>query len=142
MSEIKRSLDNIMKLVKCSLNKCKKETEEFNKFQNDSYKKLGILFEKHSNGLITNNKYQKETNKIINEINNRKETHDYFKCRIDNCNENLKNSLIYNINNALQIRKDKKSKIMLNNYLKLFQEKEIKPEDIIKYYTDIKTIAS
>jgi uncharacterized protein YeeX (DUF496 family) len=142
MSELKQSLDNVIELVKCSMNKCKKETEEFNKFKDDSYRKLGILFQKHSNGFITNNTYKKETNKIINEIHNRKETIDYIKCRVNNCNENLKNNLIYNINNALKIRKDKKSKIILNHYLKLFQEKEINHQDIIKYYTDIKMIAS
>jgi hypothetical protein len=29
---------------------------------------------------------------------------------------------------------------MLNNYLKLFEEKEIKPQDVKKYYMEIKQI--
>jgi hypothetical protein len=143
MSELKESLNNAMELFKCSINKCKKETEEFNKFQDNSYKKVGILFEKFNSKQITNNTYQKEKNKIINEINNRKETNNYIKCMIDNCNDNLRNNLfINNINNSLKIRKDKKSKIILNHYSKLFQENEIKPQDIINYYNDIKIIAS
>jgi len=74
---LKQSLDNVIELVKCSMNK----------FKDNSYRKLGILFQKHSNG-----------------FHNRKETNDYIKCRIDNCNENLKkNNLIYNIKLLFEI---------------------------------------
>jgi len=140
MTEQKRSLDGIMELVKCSMKECKKEMEEYTEIQMNGYKRSGILFDKYSNGSITKDKYQKELNKIINEVNKKKEAIDNIKCNIDKCNDHFRTNLIYLINSRLKSAKNKKTRLMLNNYLKLFQEKEIKPQDVKKYYMEIKQI--
>jgi len=140
MTNQKASLDAIIELVDCSLKECKKETEEYTEIQMNGYRRLGILFQKHSNGFITKDKYQKESNKILNEINKKKEAVYYIQCKIDKCNNKFRNSLIHLVNKGLEITKNKKTKLMLNNYLKLFQEKEIKPQDVKKYYMEIKHI--
>ena len=124
------------------MKECKKEMDEYAEIKENGYKRSAILFQKYSNNLRTEDKYQKENNKIKNEINKKKEAIDYIKCRIDNCNNYIRNNLIYTINRRLEFTKNKKNKIMLNNYLKLFQEKEINPKDVRKFYMETKNIIS
>ena len=138
MAEEKPSLDSSLKLLTCSMSKCKKITEEYNEIQINGFKRMSILFQQHSKGFITNTKYQRESNKIFNEINKKKEALDYIKCRIENCNDHMRNVLIYVINNRLQFAKTKKEKTTLNNYLKLFKEQKLKPEDVLKYFLKLK----
>jgi hypothetical protein len=140
MTELKDPYDNILEMVKCSMKECKKEMDEYAKIRENGYNKFAILFQKYSKNLITEDKFQKENTKIMNEINKKKEAIDYIKCRIDNCNNYIRNNLIYTVNRQLKFTKDKKTKIILNNYLKLFQEKEINPKDVKKFYMETKNI--
>jgi hypothetical protein len=135
------SLDNVLKLTYCSLDKCKKELEKIDTLKYESYMKLAVLFNKAELTKMPKDKYQKETKKIVNEINNHKDNIKFIKCKIKNCNDNIRNVLLITISNALNIRKDKKSKVMLNHYQNLFKQPIIKYKDAIKFYNDLDLIS-
>ena len=135
------SLDNVLKLTYCSLDKCKKELEKIDTLKYESYMKLAVLFNKAELTKMPKDKYQKETKKIVNEINNHKDNIKFIKCKIKNCNDNIRNVLIYTVNKVLKIKKDKKSKVMLNNYLNKFKQSIINHKDIINFYNDLEMIS-
>jgi hypothetical protein len=135
------SLDNVLKLTYCSLDKCKKELEKIDTLKYESYMKLAVLFNKAELTKMPKDKYQKETKKIVNEINNHKDNIKFIKCKIKNCNDNIRNVLLITISNALNVRKDKKSKVMLNHYQNLFKQPIIKYKDAIKFYNDLDLIS-
>jgi hypothetical protein len=133
---------DIIGMVNCSMNKCKKETEDYEKFKIYSYKKVRILFNKFTTNKISKEKYQKESKKIIYENNKRKKAIEYIKCQINNCNNFIKNNVIYTINNALPDIKNKKKKEIFNYYLKLFRENDVTIENYKNFYNDIGHIYS
>ena len=135
------SLDNVLKLTYCSLDKCKKELEKIDTLKYESNMKLAVLFNKAELTKMPKDKYQKETKKIVNEINNHKDNIKFIKCKIKNCNDNIRNVLLITISNALNVRKDKKSKVMLNHYQNLFKQPIIKYKDAIKFYNDLDLIS-
>ncbi len=141
MEEKKNSFDDILKLVKCSMEKCKIETQDYNKFKLDSYKKAAELFDKFSKYEITEKKYNIEIKKIIHENNIRKEALDYISCKINKCRDYVKNNLIDMINNRLIYIKNKKNRVILNHYLKLFKkDDELTIENYKNFYNDIISI--
>jgi hypothetical protein len=81
----KTQISDIMELMKCSNEKCKDEMKAYKKVQDVAYNKL--------------KKNQNKKENIIKEINNRKETIDFIKCRIANCNSYIRNAVKYIIIN-------------------------------------------
>ena len=138
------SVMDVVELLKCSSKQCNKDMEDFNNYKKKNYQKLAILFkqqkESKNKKLIDN--FNKERKRITNEINNHEENLKLIKCRITNCNNYIRNTLIFGINFQLKVKKDEKSKAMLNKYLKLFNKDTINPNDVKNYYNELGTIYS
>jgi hypothetical protein len=141
MTEKEPSLDYVLKMINCSVSKCNKNMEKVYKLQDESYIKLADLLNKVRLNKISNDEYHKETKKIVIEINKHKDNIEFIKCKIKNCNDNIRNVLIYTVNKVLKIKKDKKSKVMLNNYLYKFKQPIINYKDIINFYNDLEMIS-
>jgi hypothetical protein len=130
------SFKDILKLTNCSLDKCNKEIEKISKLKDEGYTKLETLFHKIRLNKISKDKYNKETKKIITKINNHKSNIESIKCKINNCNDNIRNALLYIIDDGLKNIKNKKIKVILNHYQNLFKQPIINHKDIINFYND------
>lgn len=124
----KKLMDNINKLSKCYMTKCKNEKKKYDKM-NNKIKQLQILtFDKYQKNEITRD----ETKRIINElddklysyINSRK----FINCKLTNCKEEL----IENLELLLK---------RLNKYDEYNKLYETKKEDYdIRDYINIKNL--
>ena len=132
-------VENVIKLVKCANEKCKKEKEQNKKLTDKRDIKLSNLYKQYKEGKITKDKYNSETTKIYSIYEKTEENLKFIECKIKNCFEYMKSLLLRTICNLMKKYNDDKIKLAkLKEYKKLFNKKTIDIKDVREFYKEFK----
>lgn len=132
-------VENVIKLVKCANEKCKKAKEQNKKLTDKRDIKLSNLYKQYKEGKITKDKYNSETTKIYSIHEKTEENLKFIECKIKNCFEYMKSLLLRTIFNLMKKYNDDKIKLAkLKEYKKLFNKKTIDIKDVREFYKEFK----